>query len=225
MGNRAVITGSKAENIAESNDLGVYVHWNGGRDSVEGFLEYCKLQGFRSPEVDSYGYARLVQVIANFFGSGGLSIGIEKCCKLDCENWDNGVYVIENWEIVDRKYFEGGEQREYKLEDMLLEIDECQPKEMQLGKKFITAPVALTGTLKVGDRVFVQDYRGKYEVQEVVGIGENKVVNGTQVFGIPFVDIYQNGGDYSNNINNYLRQDQYRVSSFAEDTKRKEEEA
>jgi len=137
MGNRAVITGSKALSIEGSNDLGVYVHWNGGRDSVEAFLEYCKLQGFRSPERDSYGYARLVQVIANFFGAGGLSIGVEKCCNLDCDNWDNGVYVIENWEIVDRKYFEGSEQDGYNRIEMLLEIDECQPLSMQLGKKFI----------------------------------------------------------------------------------------
>jgi len=73
------------------------------------------------------------------------------------------------------------------------------------------------GTLKVGDRVYVQDFRGKYEVAEVVGIGEDKVVNGTNVFGIPFIDNYQRGGDYSWNINNYLREDKYRVSSFAED--------
>lgn len=219
MGNRAVITASKALSVKDSNDLGVYVHWNGGRDSVEGFLEYCKLQGFRSPETDCYGYARLVQVIANFFGAGGLSVGIDKCCNLDCENWDNGVYVIQNWEIVDRKYFDYTEQQEYKLEEMLVEIDECQPKEMQLGKQFLSAPTALVGTLKVGDRVFVQDHRGKYEVHEVVGIGENKVVNGTNVFGIPFIDIYQMGGDYSRNINNYLREDKYRVSSFAEDQK------
>ena len=217
MGNRAVNTASKALSIEVSNDLGVYVHWNGGRDSVEGFLEYCKLQGFRSPDVDSYGYARLVQVIANFFGSGGLSVGIEKCSKLDCDNYDNGVYVIENWEIVDRKYFEGSEQDTYDRTEMLLEIDECQPRAMQLGPKFITAPVVLTGTLNVGDRVFVQDFRGKYVVQEVVGIGENKVVNGRNVFGVPFVDIYEIGGDYSQNTNNYLWELEYRVSSFAGD--------
>ena len=31
MGNRAVIT-------TEKKDLGIYLHWNGGRDSVEAFL-------------------------------------------------------------------------------------------------------------------------------------------------------------------------------------------
>lgn len=217
MGNRAVITASKSLSINSSNDLGVYVHWNGGRDSVEAFLEYCKLQGFRSPETDSYGYARLVQIIANYFGSGGLSVGIDKCHNLDCENWDNGVYVIENWEIVDRKYFDGSEQNDYDRTEMLLDIDECQPKQMQLGEKFIKAPLVQTETLKVGDRVFVHNYTGGYEVQEIVGIGIDKVVNGTNVAGIPYVDNYQSGGDYSWNINNYLRQKEYRISSFAED--------
>jgi len=214
MGNRAVITASKALSIKDSNDLGVYVHWNGGRDSVEAFLEYCKLQGFRSPETDSYGYARLVQIIANFFGGDGLSVGVEKCSKLDCENWDNGVYVIENWTIVDRKYFDWSEQREHDLKDMLLAIDKAQPEHMQLGEHFLSAPVVPVGTLEVGDRVYVRCFQG-YEVMEVVGIGENKVVNGTNVFGIPFVDNYHVDGDYSRNINNYLRLDEYRVRTFA----------
>jgi hypothetical protein len=47
MGNRAVIT-------TEDKQLGVYVHWNGGRDSIEAFLLYCKIKGYRAPENDSY---------------------------------------------------------------------------------------------------------------------------------------------------------------------------
>ena len=192
MGNRAVITASTALDVAESNDIGVYVHWNGGRDSVEAFLKYCKLQGFRSPETDCYGYARLCQVIANFFGAGGLSVGVEKCCRLDCDNYDNGVYIIKDWEIVDRQYFEGGEQDEYSLEAMLLDIDESQPKSMQLGERFIKSPVIPVEELKVGDFVWIQNYRGGYEICEVVGIGEDKMVNGTNVLGIPYIDMYKN---------------------------------
>ena len=88
MGNRAVITTSKSLDVARSTDIGVYLHWNGGRDSVEAFLKYCKLKGYRSPETDCYGWARFCQVIGNFFG-GGLSLGIDKCCNLDCDNYDN----------------------------------------------------------------------------------------------------------------------------------------
>ena len=139
MGNRAVITTSKAIDVASSTDTAIYIHWNGGRDSVEAFLTYCKLREFRPPETDCYGWARLCQVIANFFGADGLSVGIDKCCNLDCDNYDNGVYIIENWNIIDRKYHSGFEQNEYDLIEMLIAIDEAQPINQQLGKEFLTA--------------------------------------------------------------------------------------
>lgn len=116
MGNRAVITTSKSTDIENSTDIGIYLHWNGGRDSVQAFLKYCELKGYRSPEKDNYGWARLCQVIGNFFG-GELSIGIDSCCSLDCDNWDNGVYIIKDWKIVGRKYFDGIEQDNYNLKD------------------------------------------------------------------------------------------------------------
>lgn len=129
MGNRAVIT-------TRQKKIGIYLHWNGGRDSVEAFLTYCKLQEFRCPP-DDYGWTRLCQVIANFFGGGGLSVGIDEYYKLDTDNGDNGVYIIENWEIVDREYFDGIEQQNYDLIEMLIAIDESQP----IGMRFIDANV------------------------------------------------------------------------------------
>lgn len=128
MGNRAVITTSN-----NSNEIGVYLHWNGGRDSVQAFLKYCKLKGYRPPEYDDYGWARLCQVIGNFFG-GSTSIGINTCRCLDCNNGDNGVYIIKGWEIVGRKYFEGNEQSGYDLQEMVIAIDEEQPVKEQLGR-------------------------------------------------------------------------------------------
>ena len=101
MGNRAVIT--TKENF-ENNGVGVYVHWNGSINSVKAFLTYCKDMGFRAPDSDSYGWARLCEVIANYFGDDGLSVGIDTIDKLDCDNGDNGTYIIEGWEIVDIKY-------------------------------------------------------------------------------------------------------------------------
>ena len=68
MGNRAVITASLSNDPQTSNDIGIYLHWNGGRDSVEAFLEYCKRRGFRPPDQDNYGWARLCQVIAILVG-------------------------------------------------------------------------------------------------------------------------------------------------------------
>lgn len=128
MGNRAVIT--TKENF-ENNGIGIYLHWNGGRDSVEAFLKYCKLYGYRSPSSDSYGWARMCQVIGNFFG-GECSLGIDQVNNLDCDNYDNGVYIIDGWNIVGREYFKGEEQMYYNLYKMLESIDEAQPKPLGL---------------------------------------------------------------------------------------------
>ena len=137
MGNRAVITTSKFMDVSRSSELGVYLHWNGGRDSVEAFLTYCKMRGFRAPDEDCYGWAYLCTVIGNFFGDG-LSLGIDKCEYLDCDNGDNGTYIIEGWEIVDRKYHNWEEQQEHDLLGMLFAIDEAQPDRLRLGEAKIT---------------------------------------------------------------------------------------
>ena len=136
MGNRAVIT--TPDNF-KNNGVGIYLHWNGGRDSVEAFLKYCKLRGFRAPEDDCYGWARLCQVIANFMGGDGTStsIGIDSVKSLDCDNYDNGVYLIENWEIVGREFFKGEEQNEYDLMEFLRSLDNTQPSGQRLGERMI----------------------------------------------------------------------------------------
>ncbi len=134
MGNRAVIT---TKQNFENNGVGVYVHWNGGRLSVESFLEYCKRKGYREPEYDNYGWARLCQVIGNFFG-GELSVGIDTVDKLDCDNWDNGVYIIENWKIVDRKFVHSSYEPkidEEEKEEFIRHIDSCMPENDRLYEK------------------------------------------------------------------------------------------
>jgi hypothetical protein len=92
MGNRAVIT--TKENF-ENNGIGIYLHWNGGYDSVSAFLKYCELKGYRTPDKDCYGWARLCQVIGNFFG-GSTSIGIDVVNKLDCDNYDNEFTLLKD---------------------------------------------------------------------------------------------------------------------------------
>lgn len=136
MGNRAVITTSvigDAE-VKSCNNVGLYLHWYGGKGNVEAFLLYCKLRGFRPPEQDSYGWARLAQIVGNFMGGDGLSVGIDTCNRLDCDNWDNGVYIIKDWKIVGRKYFDGVEQEleKHDLIDMLVAIDKAQPRDQRL---------------------------------------------------------------------------------------------
>ena len=201
MGNRAII---QTRESYENEGIGVYLHWNGGHDSVSAFLKYCELKGYRAPDTDSYGWARLCQVIGNYFG-GSLSLGIDNFSK-DAGEWqDNGTYIIEGWEIVDRKFYDYEEQDEYDLLDMLLEIDKAQPEKEQLGKAFITAEEVIPSDLKVGDRVYVPSfYDGRYVIHTVVGFGQNESLNGTDVRGVPYIDLYERDGDYSWNINNYI---------------------
>lgn len=130
MGNRAIIT---TKNQYENDGYGLYLHWNGGRDSVEAFLAYCRLKGYRDPIGDEdYALARLCQVIGNFFG-GTTSLGI---CPARCgAGDDNGVYIIgKDWQVVGRK--EVGEhfieQNEYPLGMMLHDIDRSMPEGEQL---------------------------------------------------------------------------------------------
>ena len=131
MGNRAVIT---TKQDIENDGVGVYLHWNGGRDSVEAFLAFCKAKGYRPPEQDSYGYAYLCTTIGNFF-KDGLSLGIDKLTNLDQDNFDNGVYITKDWSIVGRKYFYGAEQCAYDFYDILSDINNSQPQAMQLSKE------------------------------------------------------------------------------------------
>ena len=120
MGNRAVIT-------TEDKHIGVYLHWNGGRDSVEAFLAVCKKLKHRPPESDCYGWARLCQVIGNFLG-GTTSIGIDTLEHLDCDNGDNGMYIIKDWEIVNREHHAGSEQKGHDLDKIIADIEAAQPK-------------------------------------------------------------------------------------------------
>ena len=133
MGNRAVIT---TENDINNHGVGVYLHWNGGRDSVEGFLKYCEMKHYRPPDQDEYGWARLCQVIGNYFG-GSTSLGVGLVDRLDTDNGDNGTYIVRDWKIVGRKYFRGREQKNYSLADMLISIDEKQPLFEQIGTETI----------------------------------------------------------------------------------------
>jgi hypothetical protein len=87
MGNRAVITFAKKPT---SRSLGIYLHWNGGPESVLAFLEAANYFQVREGD-DAYELARMVQIIGNYFG-GTTSIGVGVLRSLDCDNGDNGVY-------------------------------------------------------------------------------------------------------------------------------------
>lgn len=203
MGNRATIT-------TEKKDLALYLHWNGGRDSVEAFLEYCKLRGFRSPESDDYGWARLAQVVCNFFGADGLSCGIHEYSP-DCEpQWDNGDYVIRNWEIVERRYPHEGfiEQEEYDHKNLLVAIDRTQPESQQLGA-YLDAQVVPVSEVHIGDMAYLDTIGGIPEPFRVAGFAPCSGCCGSDMK--PYVERYGNDGCHGINPNNFLQGDTVRI--------------
>ena len=128
MGNRAVLAFINDDGKKDKNSVGIYLHWNGGRDSVEGFLQTAKDYELRS---GSYGVARLTQIIANGLG-GTLSLGVDLLKNLDCDNYDNGVYWIDqNFNIVDREYIsrpDFKEQQQYSLTSFVRRLKQDNDK-------------------------------------------------------------------------------------------------
>jgi hypothetical protein len=101
MGNRAVITASTKRTGA----VGIYLHWNGGIESVLAFCHAARDRGYRDPSADdSYAMARLCGLIHEFFGVyESTSLGIGCIEHLDTDNYDNGTFVIgKDWNITDR---------------------------------------------------------------------------------------------------------------------------
>lgn len=147
MGNRAVVTFANRKYIEPFIDpkgdgeslrgfietqggflVGVYLHWNGGRASIEGFCEACRRLKFRGPASDSYGVARFVQVVCNFLGDG-LSVGVGMLEHFDTDNHDNEVYVVDdNWNIVGRE-FAHGEQSDYDVNEFANDVLARMPHE------------------------------------------------------------------------------------------------
>ena len=104
MGNRAVI---QFESMPE---VGIYLHWNGGPESVLAFLHETRDRGGRSGDTQ-YAFAALVGVITDLLHerSGNShdlsSVGVGPIDSLDQNNYDNGVFVIDdNWRVIKRKY-------------------------------------------------------------------------------------------------------------------------
>lgn len=100
MGSRAVL----ALDTYTPESVGIYIHWNGSEKSIKEFLEKAK-KVMAGREDGQYAAARLVQVIGDKLG-GNTGLGLDLCKNLDCDNGDNGVYVIntETLEITGRHF-------------------------------------------------------------------------------------------------------------------------
>lgn len=100
MGNRAVIVA-----FDKADAPSIYLHWNGGVESVLGFLAAAKELGFGDPVRDeAYGMGYLQALTALYFGDG-LSTGIGPLDHNDADNGGNGLYILgEGFTIAKRKF-------------------------------------------------------------------------------------------------------------------------
>lgn len=91
MGNRAVLDFGDA-------GLGIYLHWNGGPESIDAFLTATQ------ERVGSVNLVGMVQTITNFMGYDGLSVYVGLVKDLDEDNYDNGTYTIVDGKIASRRH-------------------------------------------------------------------------------------------------------------------------
>jgi len=106
MGNRATITTAP---FSEDSAC-IYVHWNGGRESIEAFCAAAKELGYHSPGSDgTYALARLTGLICTFFGlERDTSVALGTVRDMISAGDDNGCFVLGgDWEIVERRDCEG----------------------------------------------------------------------------------------------------------------------
>lgn len=156
MGNRAFIYPAKGKT---KKKLGVYLHWNGGPDSVIPLIKYCKIRGFRSFS-DGYGVARLATVMGNFFG-GTLSLGIEYAYP-DCVDVNHTPYAItDDWEIANIEEYrlnDGDYPTDNEVLEMMKEINNAQPEKDRVPLEFLTSTEQPSLTsIKVGQKVIYLD--------------------------------------------------------------------
>ena len=92
MGNRAVVSFS-TNNTSPS----LYLHWNGGRASVEGFLAGCLDAGYQATGDQKQDMDQIERCLRPFFARNGecLSIYRQPVGRADTDNGDNGWYILD----------------------------------------------------------------------------------------------------------------------------------
>jgi hypothetical protein len=105
MGNRAVITFSTANNAPA-----IYLHWNGGRASVEGFLTAARQLGLRhapTAQAQTEALDQLAEMLARFYFRCNVGMTVYRLhyAGSDRDNGDNGTYLIgRDLTIIDRLF-------------------------------------------------------------------------------------------------------------------------
>lgn len=127
MGNRAVL----AFDGTPPNGECLYLHWNGGRSSVDAFLEAARRLGIRSADfrwgaIDRNAAIRqLGELIARFFFGVELNqqtVYVERYDTADKDNGDNGLYILnEHFEIVERRFRRLPEEHDSHKKGMVID--------------------------------------------------------------------------------------------------------
>ena len=111
MGNRAVITFSTANNAPA-----IYLHWNGGRASVEGFLTAARQLGLRhapTAQAQTEALDQLAEMLARFYFRCNVGTTVYRLhfAGSDRDNGDNGTYVLgQDLTILARLHHNRGEE-------------------------------------------------------------------------------------------------------------------
>ncbi len=131
MGNRAVITFS-----TDPSAPCIYLHWNGGRASVEGFLRAAHSLGITldSRRVDSLAaQAETMDALAEFIArdffncSVGRTVYREYYGQADKNNGNNGVYRIDReLNIVGRSHM-----KNKSSDDFIRHVEEHNPEKTE----------------------------------------------------------------------------------------------
>ena len=111
MGNRAVITFS-----TYTNAPAIYLHWNGGRASVEGFLSAARQLGLRharTPQAQTEALDQLAEMLARYFFRCNVGMNVYRLhyAGSDRDNGDNGTYLLgHDLTIIERFYKPGPDE-------------------------------------------------------------------------------------------------------------------
>lgn len=110
MGNRAVITFSQHKTAPC-----IYLHWNGGRASVEAFIKSAKHLGLHvcKNECDEHKVLDLFaeMIATHFFETKvGMTVYREQYGRADTTNSDNGVYVLDSKLNIRKRILNGSQE-------------------------------------------------------------------------------------------------------------------
>lgn len=120
MGNRAVITFTNTDKSPS-----IYLHWNGGRASVEGFLAAAR--GLElSGKTDTERMDNFAAMIARWMGVqvNRSTVYRQPFGRADSDNGDNGTYLItRGWVCIGRMY--APKEEELNASKAIAIADEC----------------------------------------------------------------------------------------------------